>query len=166
MKNFFREGQKLPLFGIGPYMISGMGAVALLGILLSGNVLKSGIVGGAWAWVLRIIGVLCIVFGVIVWYIGAVKSDMDDHIGENRLKTDGIYAWVRNPMYSGWMFLAFGIVLMWHNLWLLPVFPINWLIMTAVLKATEEKWLKNLYGDEYVQYCRKVNRCIPWRRFE
>ena len=30
LKNFNKEGQKLPLFGIGPYMILGMGAVALI----------------------------------------------------------------------------------------------------------------------------------------
>jgi len=163
MKNYIRDGQKLPLFGIGPAMIAGMGAVGLIGILLSGNVLRSGIVSGAWIWVFRIIGIICILFGLIIWFIGAVKSDMDNHIAENRLKTDGIYAWVRNPMYSGWLFLIFGIVLMWHNLWLLLVFQIDWLIMTIVLKKTEEKWLKDLYGKEYEDYCRCVNRCIPMR---
>lgn len=165
MKNYIRDGQKLPLFGIGPAMITGMSVVGLIGILLSGNVLKPGIVSGAWAWAFRIVGILCMLFGLTVWFIGAVKSEMDKHITENKLKTDGIYAWGRNPMYSGWMFLIFGMTLMWHNLWLLLVFPINWLIMTLVLKQTEEKWLRNLYGDAYEQYCRKVNRCIPWRRF-
>ena len=145
MHEEFREGQKLPLFGIGPAMVTGMGAVGLVGILLSGNVLKSGIVSGGCAWAFRGVGVLCILFGIIVWFIGKVKSDMDNHIADNKLKTDGIYARVRNPMYSGWLFLIFGIVLLWHNLWLLLVFPIDWLIMTLVLKATEEKWLKDLY---------------------
>ena len=37
-----------------------------------------------------------------------------------------------------------------------------WLEMTIVLKNTEEKWLKDLYGEEYVEYCKNVNRCIPW----
>lgn len=164
MKNYVKEGQKLPLFGIGPAMIAGMGAVGLLGLILSGNILNHGILSGPWVWIFRVIGVLFIIFGVAVWYIGAAKSDMDDHIAENKLKTDGIYAWVRNPMYSGWLFLITGIVLMWHNAWLLLVFPVNWLIMTLVLKRTEEKWLRDLYGKEYDVYCRKVNRCIPWKR--
>ena len=164
MKNYVKDGQKLPLFGIGPAMIAGMGAVGLLGLIVSSNVLKSGILSGPWIWIFHIIGVFCIVFGVAVWYIGAAKSDMDHHIADNKLKTDGIYAWVRNPMYSGWLFLILGIVLMWHNLWLFLVFPIDWLIMTVVLKRTEEKWLYDLYGKEYDAYCRKVNRCIPWKR--
>ena len=87
---------------------------------------------------------------------------MDDNITENRLKTDGIYAWVRNPMYSGWWFLITGISLMWVNFLMVFVFFINWGIMTVVLKNTEEKWLLNLYGSEYAAYRTRVNRCIPW----
>lgn len=34
--------------------------------------------------------------------------------------------------------------------------------MTVLMKHTEEKWLKNLYGKEYEEYCKRVNRCIPW----
>ena len=29
------------------------------------------------------------------------------------------YAWVRNPMYSGWWMILSGITLMWHNAWML-----------------------------------------------
>ena len=42
----------------------------------------------------------------------------------------------------------------------------DWLIMTAVLKQTEEKWLLKLYGEKFAQYCCRVNRCIPFRRSE
>ena len=34
--------------------------------------------------------------------------------------------------------------------------------IVLLMKCTEEKWLKNLYGVEYEEYCRSVNRCIPW----
>ncbi len=30
------------------------------------------------------------------------------------------------------------------------------------MKNTEEKWLLELYGIEYANYCKRVNRCIPW----
>ena len=29
-------------------------------------------------------------------------------------------------------------------------------------QTTEEKWLLDLYGDEYAAYKKRVNRCIPW----
>lgn len=28
--------------------------------------------------------------------------------------------------------------------------------------STEEKWLLDLYGEEYAEYKKNVNRCIPW----
>jgi protein-S-isoprenylcysteine O-methyltransferase Ste14 len=65
-------------------------------------------------------------------------------------------------MYSGWWIALSGITIMWHNVWLL-IFPIiDWLIMTIALINTEEKWLLDLYGDEYAEYKKNVNRCIPW----
>lgn len=61
-------------------------------------------------------------------------------------------------------FVIAGISLMWHNIFLIPVIVINCGIMTVVLKVTEEKWLHELYGQEYKEYCKCVNRCIPFKR--
>ena len=162
MKNYEDKDQKLPMFGIGPYLIAGVAAVALAGVLLSGNALRSGIVEGAGKWVMRAAGVLLMLCGAAVWFTGAVRSGMDDHIIHNKLKTDGIYAWVRNPMYSGVWMILLGIVQLWHNLWLLAVIPLTWGILTVVLKRTEERWLTNVYGEAYTAYCQRVNRLIPW----
>ena len=51
---------------------------------------------------------------------------------------------------------------MWHNWLLVPMILVDWIIMTIVLKNTEEKWLLDLYGEEYAEYKEHVNRCIPW----
>ena len=162
MKNYIKEGQKLPMFGVGPYLIAGMGLLTAIGMLLSKNVLKSGILDGFWTILFRVIGGILIILGVAVWYIGSLKSDMDASITDNRLQTGGIYAWVRNPMYIGMWGIMSGISFMSHNVWLLVIQLINWGIMTVVLMSTEEKWLANLYGKEYDEYKSRVNRCIPW----
>lgn len=162
MKNFVKEGQKLPMFGIGPYLISGVGLVTLIGILLSAFFFRFGLLGGAWTWVFRITGIVLILAGAAVWYTGALRSNMDESIMNNKLQTGGIYAWVRNPMYSGWWILITGISLMWHNFMVLPFVFINWIILTVVLKNSEEKWLLNLYGQDYLDYKKRVNRLIPW----
>jgi protein-S-isoprenylcysteine O-methyltransferase Ste14 len=159
-----KEGQKLPLFGVGPYIVYGMAAVNLIGVILFGYVFKIGILAVPWILIFRMIGVLLIAAGIAVWFIGAMRSDMDDSITENRLQTKGIYSWVRNPMYSGWWIALSGSLLMWHNVWLLMFPVIDWLIMTVALINTEEKWLLDLYGDEYAEYKKHVNRCIPWKR--
>jgi len=161
-KNFTKEGQKLPLYGIGPYMICAMVVVTLAGLAMAFFVLKTGHLSGIWRTVFMIAGIALMILGMMIWYIGAVRSGMDKNITENKLKTDGIYAWVRNPMYSGIWILLTGSAIMSCNVWILAVPVINWLIMTIVLKNTEEKWLDDLYGDEYRDYKKRVNRCIPW----
>ena len=148
MKNYVKEGQKLPLYGVGPMIVFGMGAVTVIGIILFAYVWKTGVLETSWVPLCRI--------------AGALRSDMDASIAENRLVTYGIYAWVRNPMYSGWWMLFAGICLQWHNAWVLLTVPLNWMILTVALKLTEEKWLLNLYGQDYADYLKRVNRCIPW----
>ena len=49
-----------------------------------------------------------------------------------------------------------------NNLLLFIIPVICWIYMTVFLIKTEEVWLKDLYGKEYIEYCKKVNRCIPW----
>ena len=162
LKNYMKEGQKLPLFGVGPYIVYGMGLVTVVGIILFGYVFKIGILESPWILLFRIIGAILIALGIIIWFIGALRSDMDESITENKLQTKGIYACVRNPMYSGWWIAMIGITLMWHNVWMLILPVINWCIMTISLINTEEKWLAKVYGKDYEEYKKHVNRCIPW----
>ncbi len=164
MKNFVKEGQKLPLYGIGPYLIGSFFLLTVIGIILFSYFFKIGTVSGVWSFLFRIFGGAFSVIGIVIWFIGALRSGMDKNISENNLKTDGIYSWVRNPMYSGLWILCFGISLLWANVFLIPIFFVNWIIMTIVLINTEEKWLANLYGEEYLEYKKRVNRCIPIKR--
>ena len=162
LKNYMKEGQKLPLFGVGPYIIYGIAVLNVIGIILFGYVFKIGTLEGPWTLIFRIIGGVLIVIGVAIWYIGALRSDMDESITENKLQTKGIYSCVRNPMYSGWWIALSGIILMWHNAWMLILPLLDWVVITIALINTEEKWLLDLYGQEYAEYKKRVNRCIPW----
>jgi protein-S-isoprenylcysteine O-methyltransferase Ste14 len=162
-KDYVSEEQKLPLFGVGPYMIFAIAVVSLLGQILFGCVWKIGTLSRPWSIVFIIIGSILIAAGVAIWFIGAIRSDMDNSIAKNRLKTDGIYSWVRNPMYSGWWLAISGISFLCHNLCMLILPVINWGILTCWLICTEEKWLLELYGDEYASYKKRVNRLIPWK---
>jgi len=162
MKNFVKDGQKLPLYGVGPYIVYAMAGLTIAGIIALYYVLKIGNLSAPWTYIFRICGGVLIALGIIIWAIGAIGSSMNDNITENRLKTNGIYAWVRNPMYSGWWIIITGISLMWANAFLLIIPFVNWAVMTIVLRNTEEKWLLDLYGDEYAAYMKRVNRCLPW----
>lgn len=76
--------------------------------------------------------------------------------------TAGVYSLVRNPIYSAFLFFCTGALFISGNIFFYPLFFFYWLFMVVLMKCTEEKWLKNLYGREYEEYCRRVNRCIPW----
>lgn len=161
LKNYIKEDQKLPLFGVGPHIVVAMAAVTIIGIVLFGYVFKIGNVDKPWSVIFRTAGVILIIAGIVIWLISAFCSGMDESITENKLKTDGIYALTRNPMYNGWWLMISGITLMWGNAFMLILPFVNRLIMTVILINTEEKWLSELYGDEYSEYKRKVKRFIP-----
>ena len=112
--------------------------------------------------VLLMIGAFLIAAGAVLWVQAVFRAKIDDGITNNRLVTDGVYALVRNPIYSAFLSVCTGTLMIYGNLWLLILPVLYWLFLTVLMKCTEEKWLKNLYGVEYEEYCRRVNRCIPW----
>lgn len=152
----------LPLFGVGPIIVFGqVGFCVLVFILFS--VLHIGYsVEGSLKVLMRIVGLLLIVFGIYLDLSAKLKSRLFQNVEENKLITDGVYGIVRNPVYAGAFLMCAGGLLLVNNLFLLWVPVVCWLYMTVFLIQTEEKWLNNLYGEEYRIYCKKVNRCIPW----
>ena len=107
LRNYVKEGQKLPMFGIGPFLIYGMIALNAAVILSSYYIFKSGIAEGIYALIFRAAGAVLIALGIVIWAAGSIFSGMDESITENRLNTSGIYSWVRNPMYTGcWFFIT------------------------------------------------------------
>ncbi len=57
-----------------------------------------------------------------------------------------------------------GAILSVHNVWLLLLIPIQWVILTVLIRNTEEKWLYELHGEAYKDYCARVNRWIPLKK--
>ncbi|WP_321834171.1 methyltransferase family protein [Clostridium butyricum] len=110
---------------------------------------------------LFILGIALIVLGIVLWVQAVIISRIDKNITENKLLTTGAYAWVRNPIYSAFTIVFTGILCVQNNLILL-VFPfIYWLLLSIIVKK-EETVLEKIFGQEYLIYKSKVNRCIPW----
>ena len=74
MRNFVREEQKLPLFGIGPYLVYGMVALTAAGIVVFSYILKTGILSSPWVLIFRLVGVLQMAGGAVIWIVGALRS--------------------------------------------------------------------------------------------
>ena len=154
----------LSVFGIGPIYVGTIALLTVLGIGLSvtGKIPFVSLEGADK--VFFVLGIGCIILGIVLWLTGALFSKLNQSIKNNQLVTGGIYAFVRNPIYSAFMFLFTGILLLYGNILLFILPLVYWLLMTLLLKASEEKWLSELYGEEYLAYCKRVNRCLPWYR--
>ncbi|MCH5298028.1 MAG: isoprenylcysteine carboxylmethyltransferase family protein [Ruminococcus sp.] len=152
----------LPAIGVGPIIITPQIILTFVGIMLS----VFGFFDAGKIAILKIpftvIGIIIIVFGIYLWYCANFKEKVFDCITKNKLATKGVYSMVRNPIYSAFFLICLGAVLIANNLILFIIPVICWVYMTIFLKRTEEKWLLNLYGQEYIDYCKRVNRCIPW----
>jgi protein-S-isoprenylcysteine O-methyltransferase Ste14 len=77
------------------------------------------------------------------------------------LVTDGIYAYVRNPMYVGNLLIVVGVALAansWPTLWLgIPLAT----FMYICIVAAEEEYLLGRFGEAFKAYCRDVPRWLP-----
>ena len=153
---------KMSVLGIGPVYVLSCLTVTVLSIYLSEKgSLDSGKISN-FRLIMIFFGVLSILLGVTLWIQTVFLQKMVKAIKDNILLTKGVYAGVRNPIYSAFFFVFTGMLLIEANLWLLILPIVFWLYMTILLKLTEEKWLKEAFGQEYIEYCARVNRVFPW----
>ena len=160
------EKGHLPILGVGPLYVITIILMTIISIILSATRFIPVITFTNMRWIFILIGILCFIIGITLWLKAVIIDRLDAHIIKNELVTTGVYAYVRNPVYSAFMFVCTGVLLIYGNLVLLLLPIIYWGFMTVLMKSTEEKWLEDLYGKEYVQYRQRVNRCIPWKRKE
>lgn len=155
-----KKKEHLPVYGVGPvYGVLIIAATVAACILTAlGMFDRYKIENGKVAFIL--LGILLMAGGFLVWFKAAFR--IDKYIKSNELCTDGIYEWVRNPCYSGILLMCTGVLFLFHNVGLLILPVAYWLFLTILMKQTEEKWLADLYGQTYVEYCREVNRAIPF----
>ena len=153
----------LPILGVGPMYVITIILMTVISIILSTTRMIPIITFTNIRLIFVLIGILCFIIGITLWLKAVIIDRLDAHIIKNELVTTGVYAYVRNPVYSAFMFVCTGVLLIYGNLILLLLPIIYWGFMTVLMKSTEEKWLEDLYGQEYVQYRQRVNRCIPWK---
>jgi protein-S-isoprenylcysteine O-methyltransferase Ste14 len=75
------------------------------------------------------------------------------------LQTDGLYAFVRHPVYFGWVLLVFGVATMTMTRFSFAVISTVYL---AIAVPLEERGLVETFGPDYASYRQKVRwRMIP-----
>lgn len=158
-----KKEQHLPFLGIGPIYVISILFLTLIALLLRDHPVFAAGRLNLLRVPLIIIGVLVILMSVFMWIQAVLVSKLHENIKENHLLTSGVYAWVRHPIYSAFMLLCTGLLLLAGNACFFVLPLIYWGLLTVLIMHSEEKWLKDLYGNEYLEYCRKVNRCWPWK---
>lgn len=92
------------------------------------------------------------------WRAGVSKTD------KTELITNGIYRISRNPAFLGFDLLYIGILLMYFN-WILCFLTVFAVIMYHLqIVNVEEDFLLAAFGNEYLQYKKKVCRYIGRKR--
>lgn len=77
------------------------------------------------------------------------------------LNTTGIYSIVRNPLYLGNFFIGLGIALFLHVWWLTLIYTLFFLLYYERIIFAEEAYLRNKFGDEYLEWCKVTPIIIP-----
>ena len=150
----------LPTFGVGPYLVLTIGIITVTSSIFSYYHLIPVYKINELNMVFLIFGIILIISGIAFWIEAVLITKIDKEV-ENNIVTTGIYAYLRHPIYAAFFYIATGLILITQNiiLFILPV--IFWAFLTIAMIKTEEKWLIGKFGNDYIDYSKKVNRFIP-----
>ena len=76
------------------------------------------------------------------------------------LKTQGMYRYSRNPMYLGLLLLIIAATI-WFGTWFGIIISLFFILLMNILQIIpEEEALLQIFGEEYLEYKKKVRRWI------
>ena len=81
---------------------------------------------------------------------------------DHQLVTDGIYSFIRHPIYTSYILLFLGFCVMLQSLWGLGLLLAVCLVWFGNRIAIEERMLEERFGDEYQSYCQRTKRLFPY----
>lgn len=112
-------------------------------------------------WLGAAMGVLCVaglywLFRSIGNGITPVSATRPDH----QLVTDGIYRWVRHPLYTigSSLFVSFGML---ADNWFIMLLGVLAFVVMAIRTPQEEAKLIQKFGDAYREYMKRTGRFLP-----
>jgi len=116
----------------------------------------------------RIAGIMLTAVGVIVFVISVAQMKDNWRAGVQReektnLVTTGLYSVSRNPAFLGFDLMYIGILLSFFNWYLCVVTVIALVLFHLQIVNVEEEFLIEAFGEEYLQYKKKVCRYLGRR---
>lgn len=132
--------------------------IQLLSIFFDWNIMPSGarFTGFCIAGIGDIFFLISVIYMKDSWRAGIPEKD------KTKLVTDGIYKFSRNPAFVGFDFMYIGVLLMFFNIGTL-MFSLFSIVMLHLQILQEEKYMAKTFGEEYLEYKKKVFRYIGRR---
>ncbi len=121
---------------------------------------------GSGHWSLFLVGGLTILvgFGIDIW--GTTTLTTQQSLGaKGRIITEGPYRFTRNPQYVGFILIYVGVILVSYSYMALVTGALL-ILAFLTLPFSEEPWLRQQYGKQYLEYCKNVPRFIGIRSFK
>jgi protein-S-isoprenylcysteine O-methyltransferase Ste14 len=113
--------------------------------------------------ILAITSYLLTAIGLILIVISLVNLGKSTRLGipdENtEFKNSGIYKFSRNPMYVGFNLLTLSSMLFTANIFIVIMGVYSVIVYHLIIRG-EEAFLEERFGDEYLEYKKKVRRYI------
>ena len=111
-----------------------------------------------------IAALVVLITGTIILFLSTFKLKSDLVFGlsssdKHKLQTNGIYSLCRHPFYLGFIFILFSSCLLVPHYLNILAFLGAWIIHHFIM-IKEEEYLGRQYGDEYIQYSKKVKRYL------
>lgn len=88
------------------------------------------------------------------------RTTIMPHRGADRLVTDGPFAWRRNPIYLGDVFIFLCLAEVTKNVWFAILVPVFILAVTWLAILPEERHLMARFGDAYKAYKERTRRWL------
>lgn len=109
--------------------------------------------------VLTAAGLVMATLGLV--HLGKALTPFPRPLEHASLRSGGVYALVRHPIYSGLLLSTVG----WA-LWWLSAPGLAYAALVALFfdrkAAREEAWLEAKYNEQYAAYRKRVRKFLPW----
>lgn len=97
---------------------------------------------------------------VLIGFIIMWKGWKLIHAAKRELVTEGPYAYVRHPQYSGLFLVMIGMLIQWPTIITALMFPVLFFVYYRLSKREEGDMIE-LFGDEYKHYMERTPMFIP-----
>ena len=89
-----------------------------------------------------------------------VRGGKEGKVYAEDLVTTGIFNHCRNPLYVGNILILVGLGIASNSLLFMAVFTPLFLFFWQAIVLAEENYLRNKFGEQYNEYCKRVNRWL------